>query len=515
MASPKKPNILYIMADQMAAPLLRMYDPKSPIKTPNLDKLAERGVVFESAYCNSPLCAPSRFCMVTGQLPSKIEGFDNASNLAADVPTYAHYLRKEGYHTALSGKMHFVGPDQLHGFEQRLTSDIYPGDYGWTVNWDEPEIRPDWYHNMSSVLDAGPVVRTNQLDYDDEVIYKATQYLFDHVRHRAGQPFALTVSMTHPHDPYAMTKDFWDLYEDVEIPMPRTPAIPHDQQDPHSVRVLKVIDLHGKAMPEERIRAARRAYFAACTYVDAQIGKLLKTLEDCGAADETIVVFSGDHGDMLGERGLWYKMVWYEMAARVPLLVYSPKRYDPKRVKENVSTMDLMPTFAAMAGAPLQPGLPLDGLSLMPYIEGTNGPKPDTVIGEYMAEGTLSPLVMIRRGQWKFVYSPIDPPQLFDLVADPTESKNLAVGGTTGKLAEVLAAFLQEAAARWDFEAIREDVLRNQRRRRLVYSALGKGAPTVWDYAPPVDPSAIYVRNMSKGPLDDVEWISRWPRVAK
>ena len=134
----KKPNILYIMADQMAAPLLSLHDKDSPIKTPNRDRLSEGGVVFDSAYCNAPLCAPSRFVMVSGQLPSKIGAYDNAADFPADTPTYAHYLRREGYHTALAGKMHFCGPDQLHGYEQRLTSDIYPGDYGWSVNWDEP-----------------------------------------------------------------------------------------------------------------------------------------------------------------------------------------------------------------------------------------------------------------------------------------------------------------------------------------------------------------------------------------
>ncbi|KKZ64385.1 choline-sulfatase [[Emmonsia] crescens] len=434
MADVKKPNILYIMADQMAAPLLSLYDKNSPIKTPNLDRLAREGVTFESAYCNSPLCAPSRFTMVTGQLPSKVGGYDNASDLAADTPTYAHYLRKEGYHTALAGKMHFAGPDQLHGYEQRLTSDIYPGDYGWTVNWDEPEIRPDWYHDMSSVMEAGPCVRTNQLDYDDEVIYKATQYLYDHTRHRNEQPFCLTVSMTHPHDPYAMTKEYWDLYEDVEIPLPKTSALPHNKQDPHSQRVLKCIDLFGKEIPEDRIVAARRAYFAACSYVDAQVGKLMATLKACDLADNTIVVFTGDHGDMLGERGLWYKMVWYEHAARVPMFVHAPGRYRPKRVKENVSTMDLLPTFVAMTGGEMNVDLPIDGVSLMPYIlddnspEAISGMKTDTVIGEYMAEGTLAPVVMIRRGPWKFVYSPIDPPMLYNIENDPTELVNLAAG---------------------------------------------------------------------------------------
>lgn len=195
----KRPNILFIMTDQMAAPILPIHDAASPIKMPNLVRLAERSVVFDAAYCNSPLCAPSRFVLVSGQLPSKIGAYDNAADFPADVPTYAHYLRRLGYHTALSGKMHFCGPDQLHGYEQRLTSDIYPADYGWAVNWDAPEERLSWYHNMASVLQAGPCVRSNQLDFDEEVVFKAQQYLYDHVRSNPEQPFCLTVSMTHPH----------------------------------------------------------------------------------------------------------------------------------------------------------------------------------------------------------------------------------------------------------------------------------------------------------------------------
>jgi choline-sulfatase len=434
---------------------------------------------------------------------------------------------------------------------------------------------------MSSVLEAGPVVRTNQLDFDEEVIYKSQQYLYDHVRHRTDQPFCLTVSMTHPHDPYAMTKEFWDLYEDVEIPLPKNGAIPHDQQDPHSQRVLKCIDLLGKEMPEERIRAARRAYYAACTYVDTNIGKLLKVLKDTGLDEDTIIVFTGDHGDMLGERGLWYKMTWFENSARVPMLFHAPKKFAAKRVSENVSTMDLLPTFAGLVGAPLVPGLPLDGVSLVPYLTGEEGPRTDTVYGEYMGEGTQAPLVMIRRGRWKFIYSTIDPPMLFDLVNDPEEKVNLVAGlpvpsahkpatttikpanplGVPASLptpddtprvspipqrasdasaqypfpsptpprtpspakftalpdttdpAKLLAYFLEETNTRWDLEAIRQDVIRSQRRRRLVYSALIQGTPSFWDYEPRVDPSKQYVRNQGKGVLDDVELISRWPRV--
>lgn len=499
-----RPNILFIMADQMAAPILPLHDPASPIQIPNLMRLATEGVVFDSAYCNSPLCAPSRFTLVTGQLPSKIGAYDNAADFPADVPTYAHYLRNLGYRTALSGKMHFCGPDQLHGYEERLTSDIYPADYGWAVNWDEPDVRPTWYHNMSSVLQAGPCVRTNQLDFDDDTIYRARQYLYDHVRGGSERPFCLTVSMTHPHDPYTIPKRYWDLYEGVDIPMPRQSIEPHEQ-DPHSQRLMKVIDLWDKPMPAEKIRDARRAYFGACSYVDEQIGRLLETLAECDLADDTLIIFSGDHGDQLGERGLWYKMHWFEMAARVPLIIHAPMRFNARRVAASVSTMDLLPTMVDLVGGTLDPHLPLDGRSLVSHLDGGEGH--DEVIGEYMAEGTDSPLMMIRRGAWKFVYSEKDPCLLFNLAQDPLERENLA---GAAECRTVYDAFLNEARSRWDIERIHQDVLASQRRRRFVDAALNKGIRKSWDHQPMVNASEQYMRNHID--LDDLERRARYPK---
>lgn len=499
----KRKNILFIMADQMAAPLLPIYAP-SPIRMPHLSRLAAEGVVFDSAYCNSPLCAPSRFTLVSGQLPSKIGAYDNAADFAADIPTYAHYLRRLGYRTALSGKMHFCGPDQLHGYEQRLTSDIYPADYGWAVNWDAPDERPSWYHNMSSVLQAGPCVRTNQLDFDEEVVFKARQYLYDHVRESDGQPFCLTVSMTHPHDPYTIPKAFWDLYENDAIPMPHAPFA-QDELDPHSQRLLKVYDLWDKPLPAEKIRDARRAYFGACSYIDANIGKLLETLEETGLADDTVIVFSGDHGDMLGERGLWYKMHWFEMSARVPLLVHAPEQFAAGRVSASVSTCDLLPTLVELAGGTLQDDLPLDGRSLLGHLQGQGGH--DEVIGEYMAEGTVSPLMMIRRGPWKFIYSEDDPCLLYNVEHDPRELTNLAA---SREHAGRVVAFLAEARQRWDIPRLRQQVLDSQRRRRFVAGALATGALKSWDHQPMVDASQQYMRNHID--LDDLERKARYPQ---
>lgn len=504
-----KPNVLYIMADQMAAPLLKMHDPNSPIRTPNIDSLAKTGVVFANAYCNSPLCAPSRFSMCTGQLPSKIKGYDNASVFASDVPTYAHYLRHEGYETALAGKMHFIGPDQLHGFEHRLISDIYPGDLGWTVNWDKPDERPEWYHNMSSVMQAGPCVRSNQLDYDEDVMYKASQYLYDYVRQGPdARPFCLTVSLTHPHDPYTMTQEYWDQYEDVEIPLPKV-HIPQEEQDPHSTRLLKTIDLWNSPVPDEAAKRARRAYFGACTFVDDQVGKLLRILKNCRLDKNTIIVFSGDHGDMLGERDLWYKMSWFEMSSRVPLIINYPPLFAPKRVNESVSTMDLLPTFVDLVGGDPNAIIPVDGHSLYHYLI-SDQPGRDEVFGEYMGEGTISPVMMIRRGKWKYVTSLVDPPQLFDLSSDPLEIVNLAAS-LKPEHVRMTAEFEKEAHEKWDFKKIHLEVLASQRRRRLCWTALTKGRFESWDFQPTDDHRQKYIR--SQIPLDDLERRARFPAV--
>ncbi|CRK14977.1 hypothetical protein BN1723_002142 [Verticillium longisporum] len=277
--SAKRPNILYIMADQLAAPQLKMYNPESQIKTPNLDGLAAKSVQFDSAYCPSPLCAPSRMSMITGLLPMGIGAYDNASQISSDIPTYAHYLRLQGYHTALAGKMHFIG-DQLHGYETRLTSDIYPGDFGWAVNWDEPDTRLEWYHNASSILQAGTCIRSNQLDYDEEVMYKSTQFLYEHTRQGPdARPFSLTVSLTHPHDPYTIEEKYWDMYEGVDIELPKV-RIPNEEQDPHSKRLLKVCDLWDQDFTDDQIKRAKRAWKELRAWTQERVARYV--IEEAG-----------------------------------------------------------------------------------------------------------------------------------------------------------------------------------------------------------------------------------------
>jgi choline-sulfatase len=499
------PNILIVMADQLAAQFLPAYGHKI-VKTPAIDVLAKDGVVFESAYCASPLCSPSRASFMTGLPPSRTGVYDNAAEFAADLPTYAHWLRRQGYRTVLSGKMHFCGPDQMHGFEQRLTTDIYPADFGWTPDWDRPEDRPSWYHNMSSVTQAGPCVRTNQLDFDDEVVFAAEREIYDKARGVDQRPLLLVASLTHPHDPYAITREYWDLYSDEEIDMPSA-AIPPEALDPHSRRLRHVCGLDAGPVSEAQIRAARRAYYGEVSHFDHSVGRLMKALADCGLRDKTIVILVSDHGDMLGERGLWYKMSFFEAASRVPLIVSAPKFFAPGRVSASVSLLDMAPTLVDLASGDSQAVREhFDGHSLVPHLKREGGH--DEAIAEYLAEGAIAPMVMIRRGNEKFIHSPADPDQLYNIAEDPEERENLA--GRAEAESQV-AAYRAEIAARWDLAGLDAEVRASQRRRRLVDEALTQGEPRGWDFQPIKDATRQYVRNTI--PLDDLEARARFPRV--
>ena len=498
-----RPNFLILMVDQLAGTLFP--DGPAPfLHAPALAALAARSRRFANAYCASPLCAPSRASFMTGQLPSRTRVYDNAAEFAADIPTFAHHLRRAGYLTCLAGKMHFVGPDQLHGFEERLTTDIYPADYGWTPDYEHPGERIDWwYHNLGSVTGAGTAEITNQLEYDDETAFLAAQRLHDLARRADPRPWCLTVSLTHPHDPYVARQRFWDLYEDCPALDPRVPAAPFDSLEAHAQRLLVASDHAAFEISPEHVRAARRGYFANISYVDEQIGALLGVLDRCGFADDTVVLFVSDHGDMLGERGLWFKMSFREGSARVPLMLAGPG-IAPALETRPVSTLDICPTLAALAGIP--------AATIAPFVDGetlaegasSRGPVPM----EYAAEGSESPMVALRDGRFKLVLAATDAPLLYDLAADPDELANLADDPSH---AATLAALREAARRRWDLAAFDAAVRDSQARRRVVYEALRQGAYTPWDFQPRQNASERFMRNHMN--LDNLEASKRYPRA--
>ena len=498
-----RPNILILMVDQLAGTLFPD-GPATWLHCPNLARLAERSVCFANTYTASPLCAPGRASFMSGQLPRRTGVFDNAAEFRSDIPTFAHHLRRAGYRTCLSGKMHFVGPDQLHGFEERLTTDIYPADFGWTPDYRRPGERIDWwYHNLGSVTGAGAAEITNQLEYDDEVAFHGVQKVYDLARDDDDRPWCLTVSFTHPHDPYVARRRYWDLYADCLHLDPQVPAMAYDDHDPHARRILQASDWQSYAIGDAELRRARRAYFANLSYLDDKIGEILAALE--ATRQEAVVVFLSDHGDMLGERGLWFKMCFYEGSARVPLMIAAPG-VTPGCVAAPVSTLDVGPTLCELAGVALDEVAPwVDGESLVPVMGGAERTAP--VAMEYAAEASEAPLVALRYGRWKYVRCALDPDQLFDLEADPLELHNLADDpahqGTLG-------ALRAKSEARWDLAAFDAEVRASQARRLVVYDALRRGGHYPWDFQPLRKASERYMRNHLD--LNDLEESRRFPR---
>ncbi|MFW2542048.1 choline-sulfatase [Primorskyibacter sp. 2E107] len=497
------PNILIIMVDQLNGTLF----PDGPadwLHAPNLKALAARSTRFRNAYTASPLCAPGRASFMSGQLPSMSRVYDNAAEFASDIPTYAHHLRRAGYYTCLSGKMHFVGPDQMHGFEDRLTTDIYPADFGWTPDYRKPGERIDWwYHNMGSVTGAGVAEITNQMEYDDEVAHFAKMKLYDLARAQDERPWCLTASFTHPHDPYVARRKYWDLYEDCAHLDPPVPAMDYADHDPHSQRIFDANDWRSFEISHEDIRRSRRAYFANISYLDDKIGTLLQVLED--TRQEAIVLFVSDHGDMLGERGLWFKMSFFEGSARVPMMVAVPGGKGGL-VTDPVSNIDVCPTLCDLAGVDMSEVMPWTaGESLVPLMAGNARETP--VAMEYAAEASYAPMVCLREGRWKYTRCSLDPEQLFDLEADPHELTKLARDAAH---ADVLAAFRTKAESRWDLDRFDADVRQSQARRWVVYEALREGGYYPWDYQPLQKASERYMRNHMD--LNTVEERQRFPR---
>lgn len=499
------PNILIFMVDQLNGTLF----PDGPadwLHAPNMKALAARSTRFQNCYTASPLCAPGRASFMSGQLPSATGVYDNAAEFASSIPTYAHHLRRAGYYTCLSGKMHFVGPDQLHGFEERLTTDIYPPDFGWTPDYRKPGERIDWwYHNMGSVTGAGVAEISNQMEFDDEVAFHATQKIYDLARGKDDRPWCLTVSFTHPHDPYVTRKKYWDLYGDCDHLMPEVGDLGYDNQDAHSKRIFDANDWRNFDITDEDIRRSRRAYFGNISYLDDKIGEVMEALRGTRQDKDTIILFVSDHGDMLGERGLWFKMSFYEGSSRVPMMISAPNMA-PGLVTDPVSNIDVCPTLCDLAGVSMEEVMPWTaGESLVSLGQGETRTTP--VAMEYAAEASYAPMVSLRSGQYKLNLCALDPDQLFDLDADPHERTNLA---NDPRHAEAYAELKAIAAERWDLERFDADVRASQARRWVVYEALRQGGYFPWDYQPLQKASERYMRNHMD--LNIVEDAARFPR---
>jgi choline-sulfatase len=489
---PSPLNILFILSDQMVAALTGAYG-HPVVKTPNLDRLAREGVRFDAAYTPFPLCAPGRACLMTGRHASEIGAWDNGALLPADQATFAHYLADAGYDTALSGKMHFIGPDQLHGFRRRLTTDIYSSDFNW--------VRPEWVRiketqgrDCEEVMGSRPRYNAlgytaegvqvgvwhNALSYDEETHFRALEYLRARGRRPEEGAFLLCASYHHPHEPFWPPQEYWDLYEGAEVEIPEFPEgldVSRSMMDRnlnayHGTRRYNLRDPDG-------LYRLRRAYYGLVTYTDRKVGELLDALKANRLADRTVVVFASDHGDMLCEREMVQKRCFYEWSCRVPLIVRFPDGWGAGSACETpVSLVDLLPTFCELAG--VRDLLPHDGESLLPIIEGGGG---DRVVFAQAHEAVGMPCVMARQGRYKYNYIHGYPAQLFDLEADPGEWRNLAEEAAFRGTAGALRARILE---RFDPDRMARENLASLYRRRLIRDTMTIQGQT-WAHFPHFD----------------------------
>jgi len=461
----RKPNVLLIMSDQHSPHVLGCAGDKV-VRTPHLDALAARGVRFTSNYCPAPLCVPSRMAFLTGQTPSDTDVWTNHCVLNSNVPTFAHSLSAAGYDTVLCGRMHFRGPDQRHGFMSRLIGDVgaaYPGGRGVDLG---PIPVGSTGQSRIAVDVAGPGRSSYQV-FDEHVAAACRELLTWQASQdrKRPRPFAVVVGFVLPHCPFVCPKDLFDEYY-RKVTLPTWPQGYHARVHPAVQdwrRRRGIVDV-----PDETIRRARAGYYGLVTHMDTQIGSILDVLRKTGLADDTVVIYTSDHGEMAGEHGMWWKSCFYEGSAGVPLIVSGPRRFAAGRVaREVVSLLDIAPTLTEVAGAKPLPHA--RGRSLLPLLSerkrGASGSAkkidwPNLAFCEHYSSARRGdpPGRMVRRGPWKLnVYHGYDAPQLFNLDDDPDEWNDL---GTDPAHAAVRQELLERVHEGWSPERIKARVKR-------------------------------------------------------
>ncbi|HKJ47381.1 MAG TPA: sulfatase-like hydrolase/transferase [Balneolales bacterium] len=422
----KKPNILFIITDEFNPEISGPYGNKL-VKTPALDKMAKEGVTFNNCYTNSPLCCPSRLSFISGKYTSRTGVWGNQCWLPDEkYPSIAHELQKEGYDTVLSGKMHF-DKTRRYGF-----TELFPG-------WENQHIKtglvdrraPDdtsvnyasWKQRAKSFHTGS---RSSHIIGHDE---KVTKFASDYIQKRTDEdkPFFMIAGYLAPHFPLVFPKKYYEKYKG-KIGMPN---IPHGelQMQPRNYQQIRrgfgFVDMK----PKVEIKG-RELYYSGVSWVDHQIGNLLNVLDNSKVGEDTVVIFTADHGENMGRHGMWWKNNMYDSGAKIPLIIRWPKRWKGGQRRGKVcSLLDVNLTIMDLAGA--KPPGDWNGDSMVSWLDNADASWKDFAISEYYAKYTSSGFVMFRTGKYKYVYhsKPIYPypreHQLFDMEKDPDEFVNL------------------------------------------------------------------------------------------
>ena len=411
-------NVLLIMADEFARHVMGCAG-HPLVRTPHLDRLAHRGVRFTQAYTNSPICVPARAALHTGRYVHDIRCWNSAQPYRGGQESWAHRLRRHGMDTVSAGKLHFRRTQDDNGFAPELQPMHVKDGIGWAPGL----LRnpPGDYPAAADLAAQVGALETEYHAYDRSVAAAATGWL-ERRTGADGRPWALFVSFVSPHYPLAAPPRWFDLYRNADLPSPK-PYAGNWREHPALRETLRFFD-YDRYFDDASRDAAVRAYLGLIGFVDDLIGQVLAALDSAGFADNTTIIFTSDHGEMLGDFGLWTKQVMFEGSAGIPMILAGPGSAAGRTVGTPVSLVDVFPTVLDAAGAPPAPG-PLPGRSLMEIAAAPDAPE-RPVLSEYHDGGSITGAFMLRRGAWKLVHHEGFAPQLFDLSADPDEQHDLA-----------------------------------------------------------------------------------------
>ena len=419
----KKANLLFVLSDNHARHGLGVAS-GGRVKTPQLDRLARRGTRFTAAYTASPICCPARAARATGRFPHETRYWDNAIVYDGRVPSWHHHLRAAGHECAAIGKLHFRSTDDDNGFSEEIVPMHILGGKGGVsmlLRWsgEEPVNVGQWeMYAQKSGLGS-----TTYQTYDADITQRAVKWLEVRARSPGDQPWALMVSYVSAHPPFSVPQRLLDLYRDTDIPMPPG-YLPGERSEHPAARHLRA-NFAYRDLDEAMLRRVAVAYYALCTHLDEQIGTVLDSLQRLGLADDTRVIYTSDHGEMLGAQGLLGKFNMFEGSAGVPLIAAGPDVPVGCVVDEPVSHIDLYPTILEAFGLPAAgAGHPPHARSLWPVMQ--QGSRKDPVFAEYHAAGSKAGSFMLRHEDDKLIYHVGAPPELFDLAKDPGELNDLA-----------------------------------------------------------------------------------------
>jgi choline-sulfatase len=418
-------NVLFIMSDEHSRRVAGCYGNET-VRTPNMDQLAKDGTLFEQAYCNCPICVPSRASFATGRYVHEIGHWDNAFPYHGEPPSFGHALARHGHRCDSIGKLHYRGSEDPNGFD----NEILPlhvlngqGDLQGMLRQPPPK-RPS---TKQLAGDAGPGEST-YIRYDRDIRDAACSWLEEAAANPPDRPWVLFVSFVCPHFPLMAPKEFFDLYPLDQVPLPQLRGEGEFPDHPVLKKLREIQDYEDHFKDEDHVRIAIAAYYGMVSFLDDNVGRILKALDGAGLEDDTLVVYTSDHGDNLGARTFWGKSNMYDESAGVPLIMRGPGVTAGKRVKTPVSLVDAYPTICETAGIPgdkpenekARPGRSL--------LEIADGAEPDrTVFSEYHAVASITGIFMVRFERFKYVHYEGHRPQLFDLEADPYETRDLAL----------------------------------------------------------------------------------------